>query len=47
MDKIRENPKIFYKYIKGKRLTRERVGLIRDQGGNLCVKPQDIERIFE
>ena len=41
-DKSRENPKIFYKYINGKRITRERVGPIRDQGGSLWVGPEDI-----
>ena len=30
-DKAKENPKIFYKYIKGKRVTRERIGPLKDQ----------------
>ena len=30
-DKAKENPKSFYKYIKGKRGTRERVGPLKDQ----------------
>jgi len=33
--KSRKNPKIFYQYINGKRITRERVGPIQDQGDNL------------
>ena len=42
--KSRENPKIFCKYINGKRITRERIGPIRDKGGNLWVEPEDIGR---
>ena len=44
--KSRENPKIFHKYTNGKRITRERVGPIRDQGGNLWVEPEDIGRVL-
>ena len=29
IDKAKENPKSFYKYIKGKRVTRERIGPLR------------------
>jgi len=42
--KSMENPKIFIKYINGKRRTRERVGPIKDQGGNLWVEEKNIGR---
>jgi len=41
-EKAKENPKRFYKYIKGKRVTRERVGPLQDQQGHLCVGPQEM-----
>ena len=45
-DKAKENPKSFYKYIKGKRVTRERVGPLKDQQGHLCEDPQEMGEIL-
>jgi len=44
--RIRENPEIFYKYVKGKSITREGVVFIRDQKGAICVEPEDIGRVL-
>ena len=38
--------KSFYKYIKAKRVTRERVGPLKDQQGHLCVDPQEMGEIL-
>ena len=38
--RIKENPKAFYSYIKSKRAARERVGPLKDRGGNLCMWSQ-------
>ena len=45
-DKVKENPKSFYKCIKGKRVTRERVGPLKDQQGHLCADPQGMGEIL-
>ena len=45
-DKAKENPKSFYKYIKGKRVTRERVGPLQDQQNHLCADPQEMGEIL-
>ena len=39
-DKAKENPKSFCKYRKGKRVTRERIGPLKDQQDHLCADPQ-------
>ena len=44
-DKAKENPKRFYKYIKGKRVTKDRVDL-EDQQGHLCADPQEMGEIL-
>jgi len=44
-DKAKENPKCFCKYIKGKRVTRERVEPLKDQQGHLCAHPQEMGEI--
>eukprot|EP00061_Rhincodon_typus_P005546 g25182.t1 len=41
-EKIRMNPKRFVNYIKGKRITRERVGPLKDQSGHVSVEQQEI-----
>ncbi|XP_072423905.1 uncharacterized protein [Chiloscyllium punctatum] len=38
---VKENPKGFSKYIRDKRVTRERIGPLGDQQGSLCVEPQE------
>eukprot|EP00061_Rhincodon_typus_P014192 g41064.t1 len=45
-DKIRVNPKKFFKYIRGKRETRERTGPLKDQSGHACVEPQEMGDVF-
>ena len=45
-DKAKENRKSFYKYIKGKRVTMERVGPLKDQQGHLCADPQEMGEIL-
>jgi len=44
--RIKEKPKAFYTYIKRKRVARERVGPLKDRGGNLCVKPEEISELL-
>ena len=44
--KSRDNPKIFLQYVNGKRVTRVRVGPIGDQGSNLWVEQEDIDRVW-
>lgn len=39
-DKMNKNPKRFYKYIKSKRINRERIDPLKDECGHLCVEPQ-------
>ncbi|MBB6725585.1 hypothetical protein [Proteus mirabilis] len=45
-NRVKENPKGFYKYIKDKRVTRERIGPLKDQQGGLCVEPQEMGEIL-
>ena len=45
-DMAKENPKSFYKYIKGKRVIRERVGPLKDQQDHLCAEPQEMGEIL-
>ena len=45
-DKAKENPKSFYKYRKSKRVTRDRVGPLKDQQGHLCADPQKVGEIL-
>ena len=44
--RIKENPKVFYPYIKSKRVARERVGPLKDRGGNLCVEPEEMGEVL-
>ena len=41
--RIKENPKAFYAYIRRKRVAKERVGPLKDSGGNLCVEPDEVK----
>ena len=43
--RIKENPKAFYTNIKSKRIARERVGPLKDKGGNLCVEPEEMGEV--
>eukprot|EP00061_Rhincodon_typus_P005817 g25793.t1 len=43
---VKENPMGFYKYIKGKRITRERIGPFKDQQGHLRVELQEMGEIL-
>ena len=44
--RIKENPKAFYTYIKNKRVARERVGPLKDKGGNQCVEPKEMGEVL-
>eukprot|EP00061_Rhincodon_typus_P006250 g26696.t1 len=44
--RIKENPKVFYTYVRDKRMARVRVGLIRVIGGNLCVESEETEEVL-
>eukprot|EP00061_Rhincodon_typus_P004380 g22433.t1 len=44
-EKIRVNPKRFFKSVKGKRITRERIGPLKDQSGYVCVEPQEMGEV--
>eukprot|EP00061_Rhincodon_typus_P015194 g42732.t1 len=41
-NRIKENPKGFYKYIKDKRVTKDRIGPLKDQQGSLCVETEEM-----
>ena len=41
-DRIKENPKAFYRYVKNRRLVRARLGPVTDSRGKLCVEPEEI-----
>lgn len=41
-----KNPKRFFKYIKRKRVTTERILPLKDQCGHLCVEAQEIGEAF-
>jgi len=45
-NRIKENPQEFYSYVKSKRVARERVDPLRDSGGNLCMKPEELGDIL-
>eukprot|EP00061_Rhincodon_typus_P005144 g24309.t1 len=45
-NRIKENPKTFYTYIKSKRVARERTGPVKDKGGNLCVEPEEVGEVL-
>jgi len=45
-DRIKENPKAFYSYIRGKRMARVRIGPIRDSEGNLCLESEEVGEVL-
>ena len=45
-NRIKENPKAFYSYVKSKRVARERVGPLKDSGGDLCMEPEEMGKIL-
>ena len=40
--RIKENPKAFYRYVRNKRMTRVRLGPIKESSGKLCVESEEI-----
>lgn len=44
-DKVKENPKGFFKYIKSKRIIRERVGSLKDQCVILITEQQETGKV--
>ena len=44
--RIKENPQDFYPDIKSKRVARDRVGSLKDRGGNLCVEPEEMGEVL-
>eukprot|EP00061_Rhincodon_typus_P011433 g36429.t1 len=44
--RVKENPKTFYRYIKNKRTTREKVGPRKDKGGNLYLEAENVGEIL-
>eukprot|EP00061_Rhincodon_typus_P009965 g33867.t1 len=44
--RVKENPKVFYRYIKNKRITREKVGPLKDKGGTLCLEAENVGEIL-
>ena len=45
-DRIKENPKAFYSYVRNKRVVREKVGPLRDKSGELCLEPKEVGEIL-
>ncbi|PLS49478.1 hypothetical protein CYV29_15670, partial [Carnobacterium maltaromaticum] len=45
-NRVKENPKAFYSYIRSKRVTRERIGPLKDKGGKLCVESEKMGEIL-
>ena len=45
-DRIKENPKAFYTYVRNKRVVRERIGPLGDKGGELCLEPKEVGEIL-
>eukprot|EP00061_Rhincodon_typus_P001044 g13550.t1 len=43
---IKENPKVFYTYVRNKKMTTVRVGLIRDSGGNLFLESEEVWEVL-
>eukprot|EP00061_Rhincodon_typus_P003901 g21251.t1 len=44
--RFNENPKAFYRYVKNKRITEEKVGPLKDKGENLCLEAEDVGEIL-
>eukprot|EP00061_Rhincodon_typus_P014946 g42342.t1 len=47
VEKIRGNPKRFFKYIKGKRITRERIEPLKDQSEHICAELQKMDEVLD
>ena len=45
-NKVKVNPKGFYSYIKSKRIVRDKIGPLENQGGQLCVEPREMGEIL-
>jgi len=43
-NRIKENSKAFYTYVKSKRVARERIGPLK--GGNPCMEPEEMGEIL-
>ncbi|XP_062923290.1 uncharacterized protein LOC134356332 [Mobula hypostoma] len=44
--KVKDNPKSFYRYIKSKRIVRDKIGPLEDQSGRLCAEPKEMGEIL-
>eukprot|EP00061_Rhincodon_typus_P005637 g25399.t1 len=44
--RVKENPKAFHRYIKNRRITREKVGPLKDKEGNLCLDAENVGKIL-
>eukprot|EP00061_Rhincodon_typus_P010059 g34047.t1 len=44
--RIKKNLKAFHMYIRSKRVARERVGLLQDKGGNLCMETEGVGKVL-
>ena len=44
--RIKENPKAFYSYVRNKRMTRVRLGPVKDSSGNLCMESVEIGEVM-
>ncbi|XP_072335049.1 multiple inositol polyphosphate phosphatase 1b isoform X1 [Scyliorhinus torazame] len=44
--RIKENPKAFYTYVRNMRMTRARVGPIKDSSGRLCIESEEIGEVL-
>ena len=45
-NKVEVNPKGFYSYIKSKRIVRDKIGPLENQGGQLCGEPREMGEIL-
>eukprot|EP00061_Rhincodon_typus_P003219 g19566.t1 len=45
-NRVKEHPKAFYAYIRRRKVAREKVGPLKDKGGNLCGEPQEVGKIL-
>lgn len=45
--RIKENFKACYTYIRHKKVAGERVGLLKDKGGDLCIESEEVVVVLE
>jgi len=45
-DRVKENPKGFYRYVRSKRIVRDKIGPLEDQSGRLCMEPKEMGEIL-